>query len=225
MILRTTAVLVFAAAAAVAQNTPAARMNAAATVFTEIMSAGDRSVPQDLLAKAECVVIVPGLKKGAFIFGGKYGKGFILCRNSNNVGWSAPGAVRVEGGTFGLQIGGAETDLIMLVMNRRGAERMMGSRFTLGGDASVAAGPVGRDTSAQTDARMTAEILTWSRQRGVFAGVALTGATLREDDGWNKQMYGREMHNKDIVSGAVQPPHGSAKLIGALNKYSSRGGK
>jgi lipid-binding SYLF domain-containing protein len=128
----------------------------------------------------------------------------------------------MEGGSFGFQIGGAETDVVMVVMNRGGVERLLGSRFTLGADASVAAGPVGRDTSAQTDARMTAQILTWSRQRGVFAGVSLKGATLREDDGWNKAMYGREVHNKEIVLGTIAPPAGSQTLLTALNKYSSR---
>ena len=167
---------------------------------------------------------MPSLKKGAFIVGGKFGRGFVSCRKSSGLGWGAPGAVKVEGGSFGFQIGGAETDVVMLVMNRSGANRLLGSRFTLGGDASVAAGPVGRDTSAQTDARLTAEILTWSRQRGVFAGISLSGATLREDDDWNKQMYGREMHNRQVVSGEVQPPAGSQKLLAALNKYSSRHG-
>jgi len=210
---------------AFAQKDPPARMNAAAEVLSEVMDTPDRSIPQDLMNKAECVVIIPGLKKGAFIIGGKYGKGFVSCRKEGGIGWSAPAAVRVEGGSFGFQIGGAETDVIMLVMNRRGADRMMTSRFTLGGDASVAAGPVGRDATAQTDAMMTAEILTYSRQRGVFAGVSLSGATLREDDDWNKEMYGRELHNRDIVKGAVAPPVGSQKLLAALNKYSSRKGQ
>ena len=210
---------------AFAQKDPLARMNAAAEVLSEVMDTPDRSIPQDLMNKAECVVIIPGLKKGAFIIGGKYGKGFVSCRKEGGIGWSAPAAVRVEGGSFGFQIGGAETDVIMLVMNRRGADRMMTSRFTLGGDASVAAGPVGRDATAQTDAMMTAEILTYSRQRGVFAGVSLSGATLREDDDWNKEMYGRELHNRDIVKGAVAPPVGSQKLLAALNKYSSRKGQ
>lgn len=212
-----------AAFGAAKKDTPA-RLNAAATVFREIMAAGDSSIPHDLLDKSECIVIVPGLKKGAFIIGAKYGKGFVSCRKENGVGWSAPGAVRIEGGSFGFQIGGAETDVIMLVMNRRGADRLMGSRFTLGGDASVAAGPVGRDASAQTDARMTAEILTWSRQRGVFAGISLNGATMREDDDWNTEMYGREMHNRDIVLGHTAAPATAHTLLATLNKYSGRRG-
>jgi lipid-binding SYLF domain-containing protein len=209
-------------AALAAERGPADRLHASAEVFSEIMSTPDKGVPQDLLDKSACIVIIPGLKKGAFVIGGSYGKGFISCRKESGVGWSAPGAVRMEGGSFGLQIGGAETDVIMLVLNRGGVERLLGSRFTLGGDASVAAGPVGRDTSAQTDARMTAQILTYSRQRGVFAGVSLKGSTLREDDGWNKAMYGREMHNKEIVLGSVAPPAGSQELLAALNKHSSR---
>jgi lipid-binding SYLF domain-containing protein len=207
-------------------NDAAARLGAAADVFTEIMSAPDKGIPQDLLDKSECIVIVPDLKKAAFVFGAKYGKGFISCRNAGRPGWSAPAAVRVEGGSFGLQIGGAAVDYVMLVMNERGADRLLGSRFTLGGNASVAAGPVGRDTTAQTDARMTAEILTWSRQRGAFAGVSLTGATLREDQEWNKEMYGREMHNRDIVQAAeLNVPAAAERLRAALNKYSSRSGR
>ena len=214
-----------AAAFAAAQKDPVSRMNAAAGVFTDIMSTADKAIPQDLLDKSACVVIVPSLKKGALIIGAKYGKGFITCRPEKRVGWSAPGAVRVEGGSLGFQIGGAETDVIMLVLNKGGVNRLLGSRFTLGGDVSVAAGPVGRDASAQTDARLTAQILTYSRQRGVFAGVSLQGATLREDDDWNKQLYGREMHNKDIVLGDTTPPAGFSKLLAALNKYSSRQGR
>ncbi len=201
---------------------PAERLRAAAETFTDIMSTPDKGVPQDLLNGAACIVIIPGVKKGAFVVGGEYGKGFIVCRKENGVGWGAPGAVRMEGGSFGFQIGGAETDVIMLVMNRGGVERLLGSRFTLGADASVAAGPVGRDTSAQTDARMTAQILTYSRQRGVFAGISLKGATLREDDGWNTALYGKELHNKAIVLGNTAPPAGSEPLLSALNKYSSR---
>src|ERR1700710_694563 len=133
----------------------AKRLDESATVLSEVMSTPEKAIPTDLLEKAHCIVIVPGLKKGAFIVGGKYGKGFISCRRQGHSGWSAPGAIRVEGGSFGFQIGGSETDVIMLVMNQRGADRLLQSKFTLGGDAEVAAGPVGRNTSAQTDAKMT----------------------------------------------------------------------
>src|SRR5215831_7690627 len=133
----------------------------------------DKGIPQDLLEKAHCVVIVPGLKKGAFIVGGKYGKGYLSCRKRSGAGWSAPGTVRIEGGSIGFQIGGSETDVIMLVMNERGADRLLSSKFTLGGAGEVAAGPVGRPATAETDAYMRAEILSWSRDRGIFAGVSL----------------------------------------------------
>jgi SH3 domain-containing YSC84-like protein 1 len=157
----------------------ATRLKTSAEVLTEIMSAPDKGIPDELLDKAQCIVIVPGIKKAAFIVGGKYGKGFIECRRASGKGWSAPAAVKIEGGSFGFQIGGSETDAIMLVMNKRGAEKLLSSKFTLGADASVAAGPVGRTASAGTDLKMQAEILTYSRSRGVFAGVALDGATLR----------------------------------------------
>jgi SH3 domain-containing YSC84-like protein 1 len=214
--------LIPAAATAQTESNAARRLATANEVMTEVMSIPERSIPQDLLNKAECMVIVPGLKKGAFIVGGKFGRGFVTCRNEGNVGWSAPGSVRVEGGSVGFQIGGAETDVIMLIMNRRGAEKMFRSKFTLGGDASVAAGPVGRDTSAQTDAYMNAQILTWSRQRGAFAGISLTGATLRPDRTANKELYGRDYENSDIVAGKVTAPTAAEPLLASLNKYSSR---
>jgi lipid-binding SYLF domain-containing protein len=205
-----------------AQTEDAKRLEAAATVFSEVMETGDKAIPQDLLEKAKCAVIVPGLKKGAFIIGAKYGRGFVNCRNKSGVGWSAPGAVRVEGGSVGFQIGGSETDVIMLVMNDRGVERLLSSKFTLGGDAAVAAGPVGREATAQTDAFMTAEILSWSRSRGVFAGVSLQGATLRQDLDSNKSLYGRTLENKDIVTTDMQAPAAARRLLSLLNKYSSR---
>jgi len=198
------------------------RLTDAADMMTDIMSAPDKGIPQDLLEKAHCIVVVPGVKGGAFIFGGKYGKGFMLCRKEGGVGWSAPASVRVEGGSFGFQIGVSETDVVMLVMNESGAKKLLSSKFTVGADASVAAGPVGRTSSAETDAQMHAEILTWSRTRGVFAGIALQGATLRPDDDWNKELYGKSMSNRDIVMGSTPPPAAAAKLLAVLNKYSSR---
>lgn len=197
------------------------RLKKSATVFEEVMGAPDKGIPQPLLDKAECVVVVPGLKKGAFIFGAKYGRGYFTCRKAN-VGWGAPAAVRVEGGSFGLQIGGSETDVIMLVMNRRGMERLLSSKFTLGGDASAAAGPVGRTASAETDAYMTAEILTYSRARGLFAGVSLQGATLRQDLDTNRNLYGKTMTNKEVAESDVKPPAAAAPLLDLLNKHSSR---
>jgi lipid-binding SYLF domain-containing protein len=198
------------------------RLQAAADVFKEVMGIPDKAIPQDLLNKAHCVVVVPGLKKGAFIVGAKYGKGFVSCRSKSGVGWGAPGSVRVEGGSFGLQAGGSETDVIMLVMNESGMKRLLTSKFTLGGDATVAGGPVGRSTQAETDAFMTAEILTWSRARGLFAGVSLSGATLREDSEWNNDLYGRKITNREILTSTIAPPAPAKPLLDELNRYSSR---
>jgi lipid-binding SYLF domain-containing protein len=198
------------------------RLDDAADMLTEIMSAPDKGIPQDLLEKAQCVVLVPGLKKGAFIVGAKYGKGFMLCRKPSGVGWSAPAAVRIEGGSFGFQIGASETDVVMLVNSEPGAKKLLASKFTLGADASVAAGPVGRTSSAETDAQMHAEILTWSRARGIFAGISLQGATLRPDEDWNKDLYGSSLTNKEIVLGSTPAPPPAAQLLAVLDKYSSR---
>ena len=200
----------------------AKRLNEAADVIQEIMKTPDKAIPQDFLEKAQCIVIVPGVKKAAFIVGGKYGKGFVNCRSKGNIGWSAPAAVRVEGGSFGFQIGGSETDVVMLILNQRGMDKLLSSKFTIGADASAAAGPVGRATSAETDAFMRAEILTWSRSRGLFAGVALNGATLRQDDDTNKELYGKEIENRYIVTGGARAPQSAGRLVSLLNKYSSR---
>jgi lipid-binding SYLF domain-containing protein len=204
------------------ENETAKRLEEAAAVFSEVMATPDKAIPQDLLEKAHCIVIVPGLKKGAFIVGGKYGKGYLSCRKKKGVGWSAPGTVRIEGGSVGFQIGGSETDVIMLVMNERGAEKLLSSKFTLGGEGEVAAGPVGRTATAQTDAYMRAEILSWSRSRGVFAGISLQGATLRQDLDDNATLYGRKLENREIVTTGVPPPAGAAKLLALLNKHSAR---
>jgi lipid-binding SYLF domain-containing protein len=201
---------------------PVKRLDEAAAVFSEIMAAPDNSIPQDLLEKAHCIVIVPGLKTAAFVFGGKYGKGYLLCRNRSGAGWSAPGTVRIEGGSVGFQIGGSQTDLIMLVMSERGADKLLSSKFTLGAEGSVAAGPVGRTATAQTDAQMKADILSWSRSQGLFAGLALEGATLRQDLDDNKTLYGKKLENRQIVTKGVRAPKTAAKLIALLDKYSSR---
>lgn len=201
---------------------PAERLTEATAVLTEIMATPDKGIPEDLLANAHCVVIVPNLKTAAFIVGGKYGKGYLSCRNKGGAGWSAPGTVRIEGGSVGFQIGGSETDLIMLVMNARGVDKLLSSKFTLGGEGSVAAGPVGRTATAQTDAQMHAEILSWSRTQGLFAGLALQGATLRQDLGDNATLYGKKLENRYIVSNAVRIPKSAVNLIALLNKYSPR---
>jgi SH3 domain-containing YSC84-like protein 1 len=218
-------IAIFALAAGVlsAQETKAAeRLAAAADDFKDVMDTPDKAIPQDLLDKAQCVVVIPGLKQGGFIVGAKYGKGFVSCRKKDGVGWSAPGSVRVEGGSFGLQIGATETDVFMLIMNQRGMERLLSTKFTLGGDATAAAGPVGRSTEAQTDAAFTAEILTWSRARGLFAGISLTGATMREDEDWNRELYGKRIKNREIITGNTVAPAAAQAFLDDLNKYSSR---
>ncbi len=219
--MRLTFLVVLAAMCVSAANDTEARVQAAANVLTEIMQTSDRGIPQDLLSKAECAIVVPGLKKGAFIVGAKYGRGFISCR-TGNAGWSAPAAMRVEGGSVGFQIGGSETDVVMLVLNKSGAEKLMSSKFTVGGDASVAAGPVGRTSTAETDALMRAEILSWSRSRGVFAGVSLKGSTMRPDETGNRELYGKDMQTRQIVMGDTQVTEGGRPLVAALNKYSAR---
>lgn len=205
-----------------ADDDAAKRLNEAAVVFSEIMATPDRSIPRDLVEKAHCIVIVPELKTAAFVVGGKYGKGFISCRKAAGAGWSAPGAVRIEGGSVGFQIGGSSTDVIMLIMNERGADKLLSNKFTLGAEASVAAGPVGRTAAAQTDAQMRADILSWSRSQGLFAGVALEGATLRQDLDDNAALYGKKLENRAIVTTGVRAPQGATKLIDLLNQYSAR---
>jgi len=203
-------------------NEPVKRLNEAAAVFSEVMAAPDKGIPQELLENAHCIVIVPDLKTGAFIVGAKYGKGYMSCRNKSGTGWSAPGTVRIEGGSVGFQIGGSSTDLIMLVMSERGADKLLSSKFTLGAEGSVAAGPVGRTATAQTDAQMHADILSWSRSQGLFAGIALEGATLRQDLDDNATLYGKKMENRDIVTRGVRAPRAAAKLMALLNRYSAR---
>jgi SH3 domain-containing YSC84-like protein 1 len=218
----TLAVLVLSAASLQAAESAANRLADAADVFSEIMATPDKGIPQDLLEKAQCVAIVPGLKKGAFLVGGEFGKGFVECRKSSGTGWGPPAAVRVEGGSIGFQIGGSATDVVMLVMNKRGMDRLMESKFTLGADAAVAAGPVGRTADAKTDAYMTAEILAWSRSKGLFAGISLSGATLRNDLDSNKELYGSRLTNKEVLAGDKEAPEPARKLIAQLDKYSMR---
>src|SRR6202163_1168123 len=203
-------------------NEPAQRLDAAAAVFSEVMGAPDKGIPQEMLEHAHCIVIVPDLKTGAFVVGGKYGKGYLSCRNKVGGGWSAPGTVRIEGGSVGFQIGGSSTDLIMLVMNERGADKLLSSKFTLGAEGSVAAGPVGRTATAQTDAQLHADILSWSRSQELFAGLALEGATLRQDLDDNASLYGKKLEKRAIVSSRRLIPPAAAKWIALLNRYSAR---
>ena len=222
MIKKLCALLTLSTGLAVAQSEHIKRLDDAAVVLSEVMSTKDHEIPQDLMNKSHCIVIVPGLKKGAFIFGAKFGRGFISCRKEGGTGWSAPAGVRVEGGSVGFQIGGSETDVVMLVMNEGGAKKLLASKFTIGADASAAAGPVGRETMAETDALMRAEILTWSRSRGLFAGISLQGATLREDDKANQELYGKPIKTQEIVLKDTAAPAAAKKLLEYLNKYSSR---
>jgi lipid-binding SYLF domain-containing protein len=199
------------------------RFTDATDLFQEVMATPDKAIPQDLLEKAHCVVIVPGLKKAALGIGGKWGRGFVFCRAGNTgPGWGPPAAIRIEGGGVGLQIGVSSTDVILLVMNERGMKKLTQSKFTLGGDAAAAAGPVGRSASAQTDAFMTAEILSWSRSKGLFAGLSLDGSTLRNDIDENQIMYGQRWDSKHILGSGAKPPAAAAKLLAQLNKYSMR---
>lgn len=219
--------IILAAALALApllakDSEPVKRLSEAAAVFSEVMATPDKSIPQEMLDNAHCIVIVPSLKTAAFVVGGKYGKGYVSCRNKARSGWSAPGTVRIEGGSVGFQLGGSTTDLIMLVMNERGADKLLSSKFTLGAEGSVAAGPVGRTATAQTDAQMRAEILSWSRSQGLFAGLALEGATLRQDLDDNATLYGKKIENREIVTTGVRTPKSAIKLIALLNKYSAR---
>ena len=193
------------------------RIQASADVFTEIMSAPDKGIPAEILEKAQCVGIIPNLKRAGFIVGAKYGKGFLTCRAGD--AWSALASVRVEGGSFGLQIGAGETDLVFVVMNKSGEDKLMKDKFTFGADASAMAGPVGRSAEAQTDAMMHAEILSYSRSRGVFAGIALEGSTLRPDNEDNEAIYGRPVTQREILTGSVAPPAAAESLYGALNRY------
>lgn len=202
-----------------AENSAQKRISASAEALGEILSAKDRGIPEDLLEKAQCVGIIPDLKRAGFIVGAKYGKGVVVCREGVHRGWSAPSTMRIEGGSIGFQIGAGETDVVFIVMNRRGMDKLMQDKFTIGGDASVMAGPVGRSAEARTDAMMHAEILAYSRSRGVFAGISLEGATLRPDKDDNRALYGRDLSQHVILEGRVRPPAAARPLYAELNKH------
>lgn len=216
-----TTVLVLAASPLFAGKDEDERLKAATTTITELASGGDKGIPRDLISKSVCAIVIPGVKKGGFIVGGKYGRGFATCRNGKG-GWTGPAGMRVEGGSFGLQVGGAESDVVLLVMNKSGMEKLLKSKFTLGGEASAAAGPVGREAQAMTDAMMRAEILSWSRSRGVFGGISLQGSTLREDEEPNEHLYGKEVHNEAILTGKVAAPSAvaSKEFVKTVAKFS-----
>ena len=188
-------------------------------VLQDIMSAPDRGVPQDILAKAQCVAIIPSLKKAGFIIGAKYGKGVMVCRTDH--GWSAPEVVRIEGGSIGFQIGAGETDVVMVVQNRDGERKLMQDKFTFDASAGAMAGPVGRTAQAETDAQLHAEILAYSRSRGLFAGIDLGGSTLRPDHDDNRALYGRDVTPREILTGTVPPPASANALYSELDRYRS----
>jgi SH3 domain-containing YSC84-like protein 1 len=196
------------------------RLDASADTLIDMMKADDRGIPHDLIGKAHCVVVVPGMKKAGFIFAAKYGRGFAVCRREGGSGWSAPAAMRVEGGSVGFQIGASETDVVLLVMNDDGMRHLLSDKFTIGGEATAAAGPIGRDASAQTDAVMHAEMLSYSRSRGLFAGISLEGATLRPDGETNRELYGHDSTNREILTGDFTTPAAAAKFEMALNRDS-----
>jgi lipid-binding SYLF domain-containing protein len=201
------------------------RIKASYDVLREVAGMPDKGIPRDLLNKAECIIIIPAVKKAAFIVGASYGRGVMTCRSGAEFRgrWTPPAMYAVEGGSFGLQAGGQSTDYVLLIMNEKGAKSVMSSKVKLGGDASVAAGPVGRATSAETDIVMKAEILSWSRNRGVFAGVSLAGSTLRSDDDANKNLYGKDINAKQILTEhAVTTPPAGKQLISYLNRISPK---
>jgi len=198
------------------------RLDASADTLTDMMRASDKGIPQELLDKARCVVVVPGMKKAGFIFGAKYGRGFAVCRRKGGSGWSAPAAMRVEGGSVGFQIGASETDVVLLVMNDGGMKHLLSDKFTIGGEASAAAGPVGRNATAQTDAQLNAEMLSYSRSRGLFAGISLEGATLRPDEEANRELYGHNATNREILTGDFKTPAAAGKFERALHRESPK---
>jgi lipid-binding SYLF domain-containing protein len=193
------------------------RIRESAAVLQEIMGAGDKGIPRDLVSKAKCIGIVPSLKRAGFIVGAKYGKGVVVCRT--DTGWSAPEIIQIEGGNIGFQIGAGETDLVFAVMNQGGMNKLLSDKFTVGGDAAVMAGPIGREATAQTDALMKAEILSWSRAHGVFAGVTLNGATLRPDKNDNRALYGPDANHHDILSGKDKAPASAQALYDQLGAF------
>ena len=193
------------------------RTQKAAQVFQEIMNTPDQGIPSDLLGAAKCVAIIPGDKKFAFIFGGSYGRGVATCRTEH--GWSAPMFVAIDGGSVGYQIGGSSTDLVMLFMNDHALQSLMSDKFKLGADASVAAGPVGRNATAATDLKLNAEILSYSRSKGIFAGVSLDGAVMQADKSGDKAMYGDDVNRHEILDGKVAVPASARELVEELGGY------
>ncbi len=218
------AIALLALPAAAGNNKDQDRMENCGAVLKEIIDIPD-NIPSDLLDKAECVIVLPSVIKAAFGFSANYGRGAMTCRTGEHFTgpWSAPAAMRLEGGGFGLQLGGQATDFVLLVMNARGAEAILRSKVKLGADAAAAAGPKGRDATAATDVTMRAEVLTYSRSRGLFAGISLEGSSLRQDNNANEKVYGRKIEARDIIrKGAVAVPGSGQKLVALLNQKSPK---
>jgi len=195
------------------------RIQAAGRVLDQTMAAPDKGIPNNILSDAECIAVVPSLLKGGFIVGGAYGKGVATCRTAK--GWSAPAPFRIEGGSFGLQIGGEAVDLVMVIMNQRGMRALLSNKFKVGVDASAAAGPVGRHAEGATDWKMRAQVLTYSRARGVFAGISLNGAAIHQDKSDTRALYGHMVSFKSILTGVAPVPAGSESFISAVEKYAA----
>lgn len=207
-----------------ADDTKAAdRVQAAATVLDEIQSAPDKGIPQEILGSAECVAVVPSMLNGGFVFGARYGRGVASCRNAK--GWSAPAFFAIEGGSFGLQLGGQATDLVMLIMNKDGMNNLLSSKFKLGADASAAAGPVGRHAAADTDWKMRAQVLTYSRSRGLFAGLELAGAVITQDKNSTRDFYGRMVPFKTALTGEIEAPKAAYPFLSTLAKWAQEASK
>jgi lipid-binding SYLF domain-containing protein len=198
----------------------AKRIDASAKVLTEIMGTPDKAIPDKVMSKAKCIAVIPSMVKIAVGFGGNHGKGVATCRTAN--GWSAPAPITITGGSWGLQLGGQAVDLVMVVMNQQGMDHMLSSKFKLGADASAAAGPVGRDAGADTDIKMRSEVLTYSRARGLFAGVDLSGAALTQDKDETRLLYGKFVPFSDILHGGVEPTAASEPFLAAVRKYSAQ---
>ncbi len=196
------------------------RLQESAIVMQEIMNIPEQGIPTDLLKKAECIIIIPSMKKAAFGIGGNYGRGALLCRTTGD-NWSAPVMVSMTGGSFGFQIGGSSSDIVMLVMNKRGINKLLESKFTVGGDATAAAGPKGRSAAAATDAQMHAELLCYARSRGAFAGISIQGSVLKPESGDNEDLYGKKVDPKTVVAGQIPVPGPAKQLVADLKKYSA----
>jgi lipid-binding SYLF domain-containing protein len=209
--------------AAEAKTKASGRVEAAGTILDEIQAAPDKGIPEEVLGSAECVAVVPSLLNGGFVFGGRYGRGVASCRTEK--GWSAPAFFTIGGGSFGLQIGGQATDLVMLIMNKNGMDHLLSSQFKLGADASAAAGPVGRHAAADTDWKMRAQVLTYSRSRGLFAGLELSGAVIKQDKDSTREFYGRMVPFKTSLKGEIEAPKAAYPFLSTLAKWAQQASK